>query len=572
MTNSSNEKVKRKYVPNCDCDDVEEYIKCVLKKKIKTSKQVYQACALIKKEFKKGKIEVNRDLYDKYIKIGYLFFPEIFQWQKFATAICLCTFYKGTKRARWNKVLFEIGRGNGKDGMIAWWSVCLTSKYHGVRFYDVDIIANSMTQSLRPVIDIENMIADKRKQKLLKRTGDSIYSYATGSYINARSSDADVQDGLRSGAVIFNEIHAFKNYDRMDVMISGLGKIDDPRTFYFTTNGKVRGGPLDDMLDTSNDILSGIADDNRMLYLIYKIDEKQEAYDKKNWVKANPSLPYRQTLMDEMLDEFEKWKKNPAQFPAFLQKRMNLPEMPTDQEVVPWETVLKTQQRYDLNLLKGKSCVVGIDLSKTTDWTAINFLFFDDETEKYICVNHAFICGKNKDLSGIKAPITEWCKKGFCEIINDKEVDPEMVIKYIFDLATVNEWAVEHIAFDDYKKGLLQDILKKYGFSKENGNISLIRLQDVARNVAVIERTFVNEKFVWFDNRMLCWSTNNAKVIPWQYKKTLGDNDIGNQVYGKINERFRKTDPFMAMVHSFIKRDVIDEISDMNDRLNFVGF
>ena len=41
---------------------------------------------------------------------------------------------------------------------------------------------------------------------------------------------------------------------------------------------------------------------------------------------------------------------------------------------------------------------------------------------------------------------------------------------------------------------------------------------------------------------------------------------MGNQLYAKINPRFRKTDPFMAFVHSMIRRaDVEEDYIDPND-------
>lgn len=540
------------------CKDAYKYLQNIIKKKIPVSKKLYKQCVIIDKEFKDGKLEVDIDTYDKYIKIGFLFFDEIFDWQKFSTCICLCTFYKGTKRARWNKVLIVVGRGNGKDGMIAWWSCCLTSVYHNIKYYDVDIIANNMTQALRPILDIKHMAIEKNKENFYEKIGDSIVSYKTDSFINARSSDAKMQDGLRSGAVVFNEVHGYENYSRLNVMITGLGKIEDPRQLYFTTNGEIRGGVLDDMLDTANDVLNGIVQDKRFLYLIYELDDKKEVDDKKKWIKANPSLPFRESLYSQVLDEYDLWKRNPDNLPAFLQKRMNLPEMPTDQEVVPWELILKTNQDYDFTKLDGKSCILGIDLSKTTDWTAINLLFYDEDIAKYICINHAFICSNSKDLQGIKAPYKDWCQKGFGDIVDCKDLDPRIPISYAFNLAEEHNYTIEHVAIDDFKKIVLSSILEEYGFTKENGNLTLIRPLQIAPIVPVIERMFINEEIIWGDNPMLRWATNNTKLVPWKPSST-GNADMGNQLYGKINRRYRKTDPFMAFVHSMIKHDILLE-------------
>lgn len=542
------------------CKEAYNYLQNVIKKKILVSKEMYAQCLIIDKEFKSGKLEVNKELYDKYIKIGFLFFNEIFDWQRFATCVCLCTFYKKTNVPRWYKVLIEVGRGNGKDGMIAWWSCCLTSTYHGVEHYDIDIIANNLDQATRPILDIKYMAKDKEKEDFYEKIGDSIISYATDSFINARSSDAKMQDGLRSGAVVFNEVHAFENYKRLNVMITGLGKIEDPRQFYFTTNGEVRGGVLDDMLDTAQDVLTGVYDDKGFLYLIYKLDDRKEASNQNMWVKANPSLPYRKNLLRQITDEFDIWNRDPDKMPAFLQKRMNLPEMPSDTEVVPWELIVKTNQEYDWRKLDGMSCVLGIDLSKTTDWTAVNLLFYDDEIDKYICINHAFICGESKDLSGIKAPYQDWCEKGFGDIVQCKDLDPRIPISWAFDLADEHGYKIEHVCIDDFKKAMLSSILEEYGYSRENENLTLIRPLLIAPIVPIIERAFINERIIVGDNPMFRWAVNNTKLTTWKPKST-GDTDMGNQLYGKINKRFRKTDPFMAFVHSMIKASLLEEVS-----------
>ena len=56
------------------------------------------------------------------------------------------------------------------------------------------------------------------------------------------------------------------------------------------------------------------------------------------------------------------------------------------------------------------------------------------------------------------------------------------------------------------------------------------------------------------------WATNNTKLI--RYGRNLGqsdDADLGNFVYGKIEGKSRKTDPFMAFVAAMAIEDRIIE-------------
>lgn len=509
---------------------------------------------MIKKAFETEDLEVDNKMYEKYIAIGFLFFEVIPPHERAMTATSLCTFYKGTNRPRWNKFFLMQGRGNGKDGLIAWWCACLTCSYHRphVTEYDIDIIGNSLDQSYRPVEDILTMVRYKGQKEKIKKEGEfSARVLITNSLITARSSDARVQDGLRSGAVVFNEVHAYENTRRLDVMRTGLGKKKDPREFYITTNGEVRGGVLDDMLDTAKDVLNGDSKDRGRLYFIYKLDDKEEVHNKKMWVKANPSLPYMENLQQVIEDQYEDMLQNPNSFVGFMQKRMNLPEQERDREVVSWEFIKKTNQPIDYASLQGKNCYLGLDLSRTTDWTGINLLFYDEKIDKYICINHAFICANNRDLSGIKAPYMEWVEQGHAFMVNEKDVDPKIPIDYAFELAKKLGANIVKVYVDNFRKSLVSLALEKHGFSREKKNVVIVRPSNIAEYVPIIERVFLYERFVWGDNPMLRWATNNTKVIPWKAQST-GDNDMGNRLYGKINQRFRKTDPFMALVHSMI--------------------
>lgn len=60
---------------------------------------------------------------------------------------------------------------------------------------------------------------------------------------------------MRSGKVIFNEVHQYENYDNIKVFTTGQGKVAQPRRGYFTSNGDISDGPLDDYLARGRRIL-----------------------------------------------------------------------------------------------------------------------------------------------------------------------------------------------------------------------------------------------------------------------------------------------------------------------------
>ena len=86
--------------------------------------------------------------------------------------------------------------------------------------------------------------------------------------------------------------------------------------------------------------------------------------------------------------------------------------------------------------------------------------------------------------------------------------------------------------------------------------MKLVRPSDIMRTATVIDSCFVNHWFVWGDNPVLRWAANNTKLVRSNRKVGKADDaDMGNFVYGKIEAKSRKTDPFMALVASMVIED-----------------
>ena len=530
----------------CDINrHIAEYIEMVESGKIESCLEQKLLVAHVRHCFETEDIYTDENQLEHYISLsGYFPYDTLFPWQKFIAALWLCTYRKSDGMPRWPDLFCQIGRGAGKDGTIAWMAMCLISPYNGIRAYDVDICANNEDQAMRPVKDLIDVLGTPGITGKLKRyfkwTKEEVVSLRTKSILKGRTNSPKGKDGLRSGVVFFNEIHQYENYANINVFTTGLGKKKHPRRGYFTTDGDVRDGPLDDLKETSAAILQGGEPDNGLLPFICKLDKKEEVHDPKNWEKANPSLPYLPNLMEETRKEYAEWKRNPAQLPAFMTKRMNIPESNREIAVTEWENIAATNQ--PLPNMDGWICVVGVDYASLGDWASVDFHF--RKGEKRFDINHSWICLKSKDIPRIKAPWREWASEGHLTVVDDVEISPYLLTDYIAVLG--KKYGVLKIGLDNFRYALMKDALQGIGFdAKDNKNVYLLRPSDIMRAQPVISSCFANQNYIWGDNPPLRWAVNNTKLVRAGRKE---GTDTGNYYYAKIEGRSRKTDPFMALV------------------------
>lgn len=536
---------------------IQEWIDIVENKTYAVCEEQELLVAYVQHCFETEDIYTDDDQLEKYISLARYFpFETLFPWQKFVVGLHDCTYWRRTGLPRWPDLFCELGRGAGKDGTIAWESICLMSPYNGIREYDVDICANNEDQAMRPVRDViaafERPAVMKKLQRFFYWTKEQVVSLKTQSLMKGRTNSPKGKDGLRSGICIFNEIHQYEDYANINVFTTGLGKKKHPRRSYYTTNGDVREGPLDDLLETAEGILRGGEPDNGLLPFICKLNKKEDVDQEENWPMANPSLPYLPDLLEEIRKEYRDWKKNPARLPAFMTKRMNIPDGTSEVKVTDWENILSTKQ--ELPDLKGWSCTCGIDYSKISDFASVN-LHFRDGDRRYD-INHSWLCLKSKDISRLKCPWKEWADNRLLTLVDDVEIHPAYLTDYISEMK--KKYSFQMVALDDFRYALLSDALRGIGFdAKTMKNVKLVRPSDIMKVTTVIDSCFVNQWFIWGDNPVLRWATNNTKMIRSGRKAGGDDADLGNFIYGKIEAKSRKTDPFMALVASMTVEDAL---------------
>ena len=512
-------------------------------------------CDLVERVFETEKtLTVNTKQLAEYLSYEKYFPFGLFPWEKFVFALHNCT-YREDGQLRFPIALVYVGRGAGKNGYLGFEDFCLLTSTNGVPEYHIDIFATSEDQAKQSFSDVRNVLINN-EQKMKRHftwTQELIRCTDTGSELRFRTSRSQTKDGARPGKVDLDEIHAYEDYKLITVATTGLGKKRFPRQTWTTTDGDVRGGPLDDKIEQAEAILNGEEPDNGMLPFICRIDHDDEVNDERMWHKANPSLRYLPTLMEQMRTEYAEYKRNPAGNTAFITKRMNRPPRVRENGVASWDDILATNQQICEDDLYERPCVAGIDYAKTTDFVGAGLLWRVGSQD--VWMSHTWICSNCADLHRIKAPLREWEARGLVTFVDAPEIPPDLPVTWLVNEAARLRAEILLVGLDDYRYALMRRALEDFNFSadKEHKNIVLIRPRDEMRRVPVITSGFAGHRFVWGDSPPMRWMANNSKTVT---------SAAGNITYGKIEPKSRKTDTFKAFVAAECVSDVLDNYAD----------
>lgn len=526
------------------CNYIDAYMSGIRSGAIPASAELIKAMDYIEGKLDHPDVFIDVEKIDKAIELIERYFEmTLLDWELFILSLVHC-YYRSDDTVVFSEFLIMMGRGNGKNGFISALAWYLTTKYHGIHGYNVDIIANAEDQAKTSFEDVYEVLSRtwKKSKKFFYKTKEIIKNLNTNSYIKFNTSNAKTKDGKRSACLIFDEIHEYETSDTIKVFRSGFGKRKHSRIFEITTNGYVRDGVLDDKLRIAHDVLNGEIPKSRMCPLIYKLNNDKEADDPDVWVMANPSLPYMPLLKLEMEQEYIDKQYDKSVELDFYTKRMNLPR--SDQEIVvtAWENILATNR--EMPDLSGWSCTVGIDYAALSDWASVN-LHFRNGDMRYD-LNHSWICAQSKTLHLIKAPWRDWAEEDKVTVVDDVEISPDLLADYIE--RQMYKYDIVKIALDNHKYALVSRSLERIGFSKkEYNNVYIVRPSDIMRVKPVIESCFNRQYFIWGDYAPLRWATNNTKVVRSGRASGI---DTGNFIYAKIEAKGRKTDPFMALAAS----------------------
>ena len=288
----------------------------------------------------------------------------------------------------------------------------------------------------------------------------------TNSTVKKIASNSKKSDGFNPSLVILDEIGAWegdKGLKQYEVMLSGMGTRRDGLAIACTTAGYVHDGIYDEMMKRSTRLLLGDSNEKRLLPILYMIDDIDKWNDINELRKANPQLGIS-IPVDYMLDQIAIAEGSLSKKAEFITKHCNIKQNSSlawlDSQVIE----AASGEHLDIEDFRGSYCVVGVDLSRTTDLTA-GVVVIEKDGELYTFAKFWLPSERIEELQQMDGvPYQTYIERGILDPSGTNYIDYKDVYRWLTGLIEDRGLYPLVVGYDKYSATYLVSDLEAYGF------------------------------------------------------------------------------------------------------------
>ena len=391
-------------------------------------------------------------------------------WQKAIVSAIFGILDKKTHRRQFREIFLLVGRKNGKSLFAA--AIMAYVAY-------IDGEYGSELYCLAPKLDQADIVydsfykitqAEEELAEVTKKRRSDIYIEELNTTIKKIAFNAKKADGFNPTMTTNDEMEAWpgdQGLKQYEVMVSGTGARTEPITLSTSTAGYVNDGIFDELMKRSTAFLKGSSKERRLLPFLYMIDDLEKWNTKEELAKANPNLGV--SVQWEFFEEqIAIALQSLSKKAEFMTKYCNIKQNSS----IAWldyETVAKAAGRpYTLDDFRGCYCVAGIDLSRTTDLTAVSLVI--EKGGKNHIITQFFMPQEryNVAIDEEGVPYNIFKEQGYLTISGEHQVNYKDVFAWFVRL--IKEYKIRplKVGYDRYCAGYLVEEMKEAGFHMDD--------------------------------------------------------------------------------------------------------
>ena len=481
---------------------------------------------------------------------------------------------KGTGYRRFRTSYVQLGRQNGKsflNGILGTYYGAFSGYKYG-QLYCTATKSDQAKIVLNEMIKFINSDEDLSEFFKVREHDNTIIALNTNSIIRALGRDTKSIDGFRPLLGIVDEYHAHKNNQMYKLLEGGTRKMKQCLISVITTAGFELNCPCFKLYEYCKNILENVFTNDAQFVYIAEMDEEDDIWNSKNWIKANP-------LVCKDAEDLENLKRvgdsardmGGDDLRDFLTKALNIWIQFTDDQYIKPKFWKECESERTLEDFRWQKCYAGLDLSSGGDLTSIAlvFVYYVDGVKKYYIHSHSFI-PKMKVEEHIKsddAPYNLWIKDELLtvtETLGGIKTDYKYIIKYLNDLIEKYDLKIEQLGYDPHNADAFLSDLSELGFDC----IEIYQTHKWLNDPTEDFELEVRAKNIEYnkENELLSWSALNAKTVSNPNGEIKIDKDRRN----------KRIDPIDAIIDAYklaFKEERLVNVNESVDKyLDMMGW
>lgn len=287
-------------------------------------------------------------------------------------------------------------------------------------------------------VDMIDQAPALKKRAKITASKKRITDRLTGTFYQVMSAEAYTKHGLNLSACIFDELHAQPNRALWDVMTFGAGDARlQPIWWVITTAGDDpdRVSICWEQHEYAQSLLAGELEDPTWYPVIYGY-EGDDIYNEANWYQANPSLD-RTIKIESVREAAVKAKAKPADERLFRWLRLNQWVTTKLTNWLPLDLFDQTEGNWSRADQLGKDCYLGLDLSSTTDLSALAVVFPPQGDQlDWRVFWHCWLpkAGLEERVKNDKIPYDLWARQGYLTLTEGDVIDYTVIEQTILEI------------------------------------------------------------------------------------------------------------------------------------------
>lgn len=363
-------------------------------------------------------------------------------WQRFVVGSLFgWKGHDGTRRFR--QAYVETAKGSGKSPLAAGIGMLglVADSEPRAEIYSAATKKDQAMILFRDAVAMVDQSPELSSRLTKSGTGERCWNLAymaQGAFFRPISSD-DGQSGPRPHIALIDELHEHKTNTVVEMLRAGTKSRRQAMIFMITNAGSGKTGPCWAYHEYGARVAAREVEDDSFFPYVCALDDDDDPFASEGcWLKANPSLqdadlPGRKYIREQVTQA----RGMPSK--EALVRRLNFCTW-TEAES-PWishEVWRAAQQDFDIEDLRGRRAVAGLDMSSTTDLTGLVFLVEPvADGEPWRVVPFAWLpdVGLQQKADKDRVPYVQWKAEGLLSTTPGRAISKRVLLQKLSQMA-----------------------------------------------------------------------------------------------------------------------------------------